>query len=121
MPIYSENDLATAARSGGWFQAMGIVMSHSTSRTGRVTTTIPPGRRMPQRGATRSTPSCFPRTACRRLQLRVFYARNGHADEALPLLRAALRARPDLRTFALDDADIEPIRDDPRVESLLGP
>jgi hypothetical protein len=50
-----------------------------------------------------------------------FYARNGHADEALPLLRAALRARPDLRTFALDDADIEPIRDDPRVESLLGP
>ena len=50
-----------------------------------------------------------------------FYARNGHADEALPLLRAALRSRPDLRTFALEDADIEPIRDDPRVQSLLGP
>jgi Protein of unknown function (DUF1706) len=49
-----------------------------------------------------------------------FYARNGHAEEALPLLRAALRSRPDLRTFALEDADIEPIRDDPRVQSLLG-
>lgn len=50
-----------------------------------------------------------------------FYARNGRADEALPLLGAALRSRPELRSFALDDADIEPIRDDPRVQSLLGP
>jgi hypothetical protein len=50
-----------------------------------------------------------------------FYARNGDADKALPLLRAALRARRDLRAFALEDVDIEPIRDDPRVESLLGP
>jgi hypothetical protein len=52
--------------------------------------------------------------------LACFYARNGHSEEALPLLRAALRARPDLRAFALDDADIEPIREDPRVQSLLG-
>ena len=50
-----------------------------------------------------------------------FYARNGDADKALPLLRTALRARPDLRAFALEDVDIEPIRDDPRTESLLGP
>jgi Protein of unknown function (DUF1706) len=50
-----------------------------------------------------------------------FYARNGRADEALPLLGAALRSRPELRGFALEDADIEPIRDDPRVQSLLGP
>ncbi len=50
-----------------------------------------------------------------------FYARNGRADEALPLLQAALRARPDFRTFAVVDADIEPIREDPRVQSLLGP
>jgi hypothetical protein len=50
-----------------------------------------------------------------------FYARNGRADEALPLLRAALRSRPKLRSFALEDADIGPIRDDPRVQSLLGP
>lgn len=49
-----------------------------------------------------------------------FYARSGHPEEALPLLRAALRSRPDLRAFALDDADIEPIREDPRVQSLLG-
>jgi hypothetical protein len=49
------------------------------------------------------------------------YARNGRADEALPLLRAALRSRPKLRSFALEDADIGPIRDDPRVQSLLGP
>jgi hypothetical protein len=51
--------------------------------------------------------------------LACFYARNGNADQALPLLQASLRARPDLRAFALEDADIEPIRDDPRVESLL--
>ena len=50
-----------------------------------------------------------------------FYARNGAVDQALPLLSSALRARPDLRAFALEDVDIEPIRDDPRVESLLGP
>jgi hypothetical protein len=49
-----------------------------------------------------------------------FYARNGNADDALPLLSAALRARPDLRAFALEDADIAPVRDDPRVQSLLG-
>jgi DinB superfamily len=53
--------------------------------------------------------------------LACFYARNGNADDALPLLREALRARPELRAFALEDADIEPIGDDPRVESLLGP
>jgi hypothetical protein len=49
-----------------------------------------------------------------------FYARNGDADKALPLLSTALRARSELRAFALEDVDIEPIRDDPRVESLLG-
>jgi hypothetical protein len=49
-----------------------------------------------------------------------FYARNGQADTALPLLGSALRLRPDLRAFALEDADIEPIRGDPRVQSLLG-
>jgi hypothetical protein len=51
--------------------------------------------------------------------LACFYARSGDADRALPLLQAALRARPDLRAFALEDADIEPIRDDPRTQSLL--
>jgi Protein of unknown function (DUF1706) len=52
--------------------------------------------------------------------LACFYARNGAAEQALPLLRAALRSRSDLRAFALEDADIEPIRDDPRVQTLLG-
>jgi hypothetical protein len=52
--------------------------------------------------------------------LACFFARNARADEALPLLKAALRSRPDLRPFALEDADIDPIRDDPRVQSLLG-
>ncbi len=48
-----------------------------------------------------------------------FYARNGRADEALPLLQEALRARPELRTFAVEDADFAPIREDPRLQSLL--
>jgi hypothetical protein len=49
-----------------------------------------------------------------------FYARTRDVEKALPLLAAALRARPDLRAFALEDVDLAPIRDDPRVESLLG-
>jgi hypothetical protein len=51
--------------------------------------------------------------------LACFYARNGNADQALPLLQAALRARADLRRFAVEDPDFAPIRDDPRVQSLL--
>lgn len=49
-----------------------------------------------------------------------FYARNGNPEDALPLLSAALRARPDLRAYALEDVDLEPIREDPRLQSLLG-
>jgi Protein of unknown function (DUF1706) len=49
-----------------------------------------------------------------------FYGRNGRAEEALPLLRDALRASPDLVPFALEDPDLTPIRNDPRVQSLLG-
>jgi Protein of unknown function (DUF1706) len=49
-----------------------------------------------------------------------FYARTRDVETALPFLGAALRARPDLRAFALEDVDLAPIRDDPRVESLLG-
>ncbi len=52
--------------------------------------------------------------------LACFYGRNGRADDALPLLREALRVSPDLVPFALEDADLTPIRDDPRVQSLLG-
>jgi hypothetical protein len=49
-----------------------------------------------------------------------FYARTRDVEKALPLLGAALRARPDLRAYALEDADLQPIRDDPRLQSLLG-
>lgn len=52
--------------------------------------------------------------------LACFYGRNGRAEEALPLLRDALRVSPDLVPFALEDPDLTPIRDDPRVQSLLG-
>ncbi len=52
--------------------------------------------------------------------LACFYARNRHVDEALPLISSALRAQPDLRAWAAIDPDLEPIRDDPRVQSLLG-
>jgi hypothetical protein len=52
--------------------------------------------------------------------LACFYARNGHVAEALPLIGSALRAQPDLRAWASADPDLEPIRDDPRVQSLLG-
>ena len=52
--------------------------------------------------------------------LACFYARNRRVEEALPLISNALRAQPDLRAWASADPDIEPIRDDPRVQSLLG-
>ena len=79
-------------------------------------------RRRLRSGATRLDSELFPENQpVADYNFACFYARNGDAEQALPLLRAALRARPDLRAFALEDADIEPIRDDPRVESLLGP
>jgi hypothetical protein len=52
--------------------------------------------------------------------LACFYARNGRVDEALPLLGGALRSQPDLREWAMNDPDLAPIRDDPRVQSLVG-
>jgi len=52
--------------------------------------------------------------------LACFYGRYGRAEEALPWLRDALRVSPDLVPFALEDPDLTPIRDDPRVQSLLG-
>jgi hypothetical protein len=52
--------------------------------------------------------------------LACYYARNKQVEQALPLLGGALRAQPDLRAWATADPDLEPIRDDPRVQSLLG-
>jgi DinB superfamily len=52
--------------------------------------------------------------------LACFYARNARVEEALPLLGSALRSQPDLRDWAKSDPDLAPIREDPRVQSLVG-
>ena len=52
--------------------------------------------------------------------LACFYARNARVEEALPLLGSALRSQPDLRAWARNDPDLAPIREDPRVQSLIG-
>ncbi len=52
--------------------------------------------------------------------LACFYARNARVDEALPLLGGALRSQPELREWAMNDPDLTPIRQDPRVQSLVG-
>ena len=49
-----------------------------------------------------------------------FYARNARVEEALPLLGSALHSQPELRDWARTDPDLAPIRDDPRVQSLVG-
>ncbi len=52
--------------------------------------------------------------------LACFFARHSRVEEALPLLGRALRSQPDLREWAMNDPDLAPIRDDPRVQSLVG-
>lgn len=52
--------------------------------------------------------------------LACFYARNARVEEALPLLGSALHSQPDLRAWARNDPDLAPIREDPRVQSLVG-
>ncbi|MBV8301575.1 MAG: DinB family protein [Candidatus Dormibacteraeota bacterium] len=47
------------------------------------------------------------------------YARSGRITEALPLLRRALQARPELRSFARTDTDLDPVRADPGMAELL--
>jgi hypothetical protein len=49
-----------------------------------------------------------------------FYARNARVEEALPLLASSLKSQPDLRDWARNDPDLAPIREDPRVQSLVG-
>lgn len=51
--------------------------------------------------------------------LACFYARTERADEALSLLEKAFEDAPDVREWAREDPDLEPIRDDPRVRKLL--
>jgi len=48
-----------------------------------------------------------------------FYAKRGRAGEAIPLLRTGIELRPDLREWARQDSDLDPIRTVPEVAALL--
>ena len=48
-----------------------------------------------------------------------FYARVRRAGEAVPLLREGMELSPQLKDWAKQDPDLDPIRDDPRVIELL--
>lgn len=48
-----------------------------------------------------------------------FYAARGRAEEAMPLLRKGIELRPDLREWAKQDTDLDPIRSTPALTSLL--
>jgi tetratricopeptide (TPR) repeat protein len=48
-----------------------------------------------------------------------FYAKSGRAEDALPLLRESLEAKPGLVSHARQDPDLDPIRDHPEVAPLL--
>jgi tetratricopeptide (TPR) repeat protein len=48
-----------------------------------------------------------------------FYALRGRADEAIPYLRSAVELNPSLKDWAKTDTDLDPIRSEPEVVSLL--
>lgn len=48
-----------------------------------------------------------------------FYGRTGRVAEALPLLREGFKRAPDLKDWAAEDPDLDPIREDPRIAELL--
>ncbi|HEV2414998.1 MAG TPA: hypothetical protein VGX27_09320 [Candidatus Dormibacteraeota bacterium] len=48
-----------------------------------------------------------------------FYARVRRAGEAVPMLREGMELLPQLKEWAKQDPDLDPIRDDPRVIQLL--
>ena len=49
-----------------------------------------------------------------------FYAVRGRSEDAMPYLRSAFELRPDLREWAKEDTDLDAIRSDPELTSLLG-
>ena len=61
-----------------------------------------------------------PQTAAAVYNLGCMYAKDGDAAGALPYLRAAFEADPALLDWAPKDTDLDPIRSDPEVVSLLG-
>ncbi|MFI5284401.1 MAG: TPR end-of-group domain-containing protein [Candidatus Dormibacterales bacterium] len=48
-----------------------------------------------------------------------FFAKRGRVFEAMPHLRQGIELRPDLRDWARQDADLDPIRSEPELEALL--
>lgn len=46
-------------------------------------------------------------------------ASRGDVDEALDMLKRALEMRPDLKSQATGDPDMDPLRDDPRFQTLV--
>jgi hypothetical protein len=54
-----------------------------------------------------------------RYNLPCAYARLGRPREAIPLLRESFAARPDLAALARKDTDLDRIRHDPELASLL--
>lgn len=52
--------------------------------------------------------------------LACFYARTGQPRAALPLLRQSFESKRELAAWAHEDADLDPIRDDPELKELLG-
>jgi hypothetical protein len=51
--------------------------------------------------------------------LACFYARRGRVDGALPLLRESLGEWGELATWARQDSDLDPIRENPELRELL--
>jgi len=49
-----------------------------------------------------------------------FYARAGRAAEARPHLERALSLNPGLSKWAHEDADLDPVREDPGIVAILG-
>jgi tetratricopeptide (TPR) repeat protein len=49
-----------------------------------------------------------------------FYAKHGRAAEAMPYLRTGIELRPDLRDWAKQDTDLDPMRSTPELARLLG-
>jgi hypothetical protein len=49
-----------------------------------------------------------------------FYALRGRAAEAIPYLRRGIELRPDLREWAKEDTDLDPIRSTTELAELLG-
>ena len=52
--------------------------------------------------------------------LACYYARQGRAAEALPHLKRSFELHPDLKEWARTDKDLDPIREDPEVQGLVG-